>query len=162
MGQLEILAAYFGLIVWPDLLKGRKVLLFIDNDSAAANLVKGYSPLLDSGALAGAFWILASSLKISVYIDRVESKSNPSDGPSRLDFSLMKRWRADWSEPNLGQLDSPTLHPDYWFGTTSNNGGYHSRSGEYLRYPSGVRLKHHVRVCFSLGAETWMSGDFSG
>ena len=123
MGQLEILAAYFGLSTWSSRLTSRKVLLFVDNDSAGANLVRGYSPLLDSGALAGAFWLLASSMRAAVYIDRVESKSNPSDGPSRLDFSLMRSWRADWTEPDLGQLGSPTLHPDYWFGTTSNKTG---------------------------------------
>ncbi len=123
MGQLEILAAFFGLSAWEAQLVDRKILLFVDNDSAASNIVRGYSPLLDSGALAGAFWVLASSMRASVYIDRVESKSNPSDGPSRLDFSLMTRWRANWTEPNLGQLGSPTLRPDYWFGTASNNGG---------------------------------------
>ena len=123
MGQLEILAAFFGLSTWSKRLAGRKLLLFVDNDSAGANLVRGYSPLLDSGALAGAFWLLASSMRVAVYIDRAESKSNPSDGPSRLDFSLMRSWRADWTEPDLGQLGSPTLHPDYWFGTASNNRG---------------------------------------
>ena len=39
------------------------------------------------------FW---SSSKLFVYIDRVESKSNPADGRSRLDFSLMRHLQAQW------------------------------------------------------------------
>eukprot|EP00435_Cladocopium_sp_Y103_P020951 s4039_g5.t1 len=44
MGQLEILAAPIALNTWPNILRDRQVLLFIDNDAAAACLVRGYSP----------------------------------------------------------------------------------------------------------------------
>ena len=56
---------------------------FIDNDSASACLVKGYAPTVDSCELVGQYWIRAAALKMSVYIDRVESKSNIADAPSR-------------------------------------------------------------------------------
>ena len=75
----------------------REVLLFIDNDAAASALVRGYSPRQDSCAPVGDFWLAAAtSSKLSVYIDRVESKSNPADGPSPLDFSLMRHLQAQW------------------------------------------------------------------
>ena len=100
MGQLEILACPIALNTWPTILHNRQVLLFIDNDAAAACLVRGYSPGQDSCALVGDFWLAASSSRLSVYIDRVESKSNLADGPSRLVFDLMYKLQAVWTEPN--------------------------------------------------------------
>ena len=100
MGQLEILACPIALNTWPTILHNRQVLLFIDNDAAAACLVRGYSPRHDSCALGGDFWLAASSSRLSVYIDRVESKSNLADGPSRLVFDLMYKLQAVWTEPN--------------------------------------------------------------
>lgn len=73
---------------------------FIDNDSAAANLVKGYSPLHDSAAIVGDYWLLAAQYKMSIYIDRVASKANISDGPSRNDFSLLQSLNALWTPPS--------------------------------------------------------------
>jgi hypothetical protein len=90
MNQLELFACPLALNTWSQVLHDRQVLLFIDNDAAAASLVRGYSPRQDSCALVGDFWLAASSARLSIYIDRVESKSNPADGPSRLDFNLMR------------------------------------------------------------------------
>ena len=44
MGQLELLAGPLALATWPAVLRRTKLFHFIDNDSAAACLVKGYSP----------------------------------------------------------------------------------------------------------------------
>ena len=62
MGQLELLAAPFGLETWHSVIQNRPILLFIDNDSAASNLVKGYSPKLDSCAIVGHFWHVGSQV----------------------------------------------------------------------------------------------------
>ena len=83
MGQLELLAGPVALSTWADSLTDSKCIHFVDNDAASASLVKGYSPKSDSCEIAGAY---SSS---DIYIDRVESKSNLSDGPSRLDFSIL-------------------------------------------------------------------------
>ena len=123
MGQLELLAAVLALDTWQRRLAEASVLLFIDNDSAAANLVKGYSAKSDSAAIVGQFWLLAAHLQLSVYIDRVESKSNPSDGPSRLDFQFMHEMGASWTDPSTGQLDRPSVHPAIWFGATNDSDG---------------------------------------
>ena len=111
MGQLEILACPVAISTWRSRLSGRRVLLFVDNDSAASNLVRGYSPKTDSSALVGQFWLLASQTKTEVYIDRVESKSNLSDGPSRLDFELVSHLGATKVPPNSSFLS----HPFQWF-----------------------------------------------
>ncbi len=75
MSQLELLAAPLALATWKTRLFRRDILLFIDNEGACANLVKGYSPQTDSSAIVGHFWLMACSLELNIYIDRVESKS---------------------------------------------------------------------------------------
>ena len=83
IGQLEIFAGPVALDTWSELLQNKKVIHFIDNDAASASLIKGYSPTVDSCELVGEYWIRAAALRMSVYIDRVESKSNIADAPSR-------------------------------------------------------------------------------
>lgn len=91
MGQLEIVAGPVALYTWANILRDTKCLHFVDNDSASASLVKGYSPRSDSCALVGIYWLQASVVPVDLYIDRVESKSNLSDGPSRFDCGLLER-----------------------------------------------------------------------
>ena len=122
MGQLELLAAPFAFATWEQRLKGRSVLLFIDNDSAVANLVKGYSQKEDSTAIVGSFWLMVSTMKCHVYIDRVESKSNPADGPSRNDFSFVCGIGSRWSAPRTGTLGQPSNHLPSWFGASTAGG----------------------------------------
>eukprot|EP00435_Cladocopium_sp_Y103_P012194 s2155_g3.t1 len=92
MTPLETLAAPTALRTWSHLLCGQQLLHFIDNDSAASNLVKGYSSKSDTSPLIGDYWIVAATHSIDTYIDRVESKSNVADGPSRFDNSFLDAW----------------------------------------------------------------------
>ena len=115
MGQLELLAGPCALSTWPDRLRDRPSFLFVDNDSAASNLVKGYSPQVDSAAIVGEFWLRASALRANIYVERVESKSNLSDGPSRLEFDLLVSMGGTWTKPSLEGLTRPT-DPSQWFG----------------------------------------------
>ena len=107
MGQLELLAAPFALATWSTKAQQRPILFFLDNDSASSNLIKGYSPKVDSSVIVGEFWLMAASLKSSIYIDRVESKSNLADGPSRLNFDELYQMGGRWKEPNTDRLGSP-------------------------------------------------------
>ena len=112
MGQLELVAPLWALELWSQQLQERSVLLYVDNDSAATNLVKGYSPQPDSSNLVGAFWLTAAKLKLHIYIDHVESKSNIADGPSRNSFAEVIRLGGTWTPPKTGTLGGPaTLSP---------------------------------------------------
>ena len=104
MGQLEILAGLVALQTWENILSKTQCIHFVDNDSATACLVKGYSPKVDSCALVGDYWLQVATMALEVYIDRVESKSNVADGPSRMDFSLMKSLRGKWVEPVVSRV----------------------------------------------------------
>eukprot|EP00435_Cladocopium_sp_Y103_P037299 s2430_g9.t2 len=94
MGQLEVLAAPVALATWRTPLTSSQVIHFIDNDAAAAALVRGYSPKSDSTVMVGEYWTIAAACAIDTYVDRVESKSNLSDGPSRLDLRDMEELNA--------------------------------------------------------------------
>ena len=104
MAQLEILACPLALATWPSILKQRQVLHFIDNDAAAASIVRGYSPKADSSPLVGEYWLRASKANLDIYVDRVESKSNLADGPSRLEFGLMQFLGAQHAPPETSSL----------------------------------------------------------
>eukprot|EP00972_Heterocapsa_arctica_P060956 8990363-Heterocapsa_arctica.AAC.1 len=101
IGQIELVAGPFALATWADLLTDQPLIHFIDNDSALAALVKGYSPKRDSSRVVGDFWLLAAKFKLFVYLDSVESKSNAADGPSRDDLILMRQLNTAFTQPSL-------------------------------------------------------------
>ena len=55
----------------------------VDAEAVEGALVKGYSSRSDVSLLVGKFWELAQELGAAIYIDRVPTYANCSDGPSR-------------------------------------------------------------------------------
>merc|ERR1711951_278306 len=104
MGQLEIFAGPVALDTWSDSLAEQDVIHFVDNDSAVSCLVKGYSPQVDLVALVGDYWLRCAALSLGTYVDRVESKSNIADGPSRADFSFLFALGAVFVPPVVDRL----------------------------------------------------------
>ena len=83
IGQLELLystAPYHSL---PHVFAGRDVLHFIDNTSAVAALVKGYSRAIDSGLIVNAFHAFNAGLRADVWFEYVNTHANWADLPSR-------------------------------------------------------------------------------
>ena len=100
VGQAEVLPVLVSKVVWARLLKGRKVIWFLDNDSAKAALGSGASPVLDT------FTMLCISAHLAVqWYTRVPSKANLADDASRLCFESYEgqytRTQVDWSPPSL-------------------------------------------------------------
>ena len=89
IGQLEILAAVVVYFSWPDLFRDVYVVHFIDNTSAIAGLVKGYSWRPDSARLVHAFHAMNVGIMARVWFAHVRSAANVSDGPSRGDFDYV-------------------------------------------------------------------------
>ena len=81
--QAEVLPAALAMEIWGPRLRNRKVVVFVDNDAARDALVKGATTSKASAALVSKFWDEVAAAGIYVWIDRVASKSNPADGPSR-------------------------------------------------------------------------------
>ena len=83
IGQAEIAPVQIALMTWAQLLRGKHVAIFIDNDAARLGLVKGYSPSLASARLIGTVHLMLAELAIFAWFARVPTLSNVADGPSR-------------------------------------------------------------------------------
>lgn len=58
----------------------RNILIFCDNNAAVFAMVKGYCNRSDISKIIEFFWLATTE---QVFIDRVKSKANPADAPSR-------------------------------------------------------------------------------
>ena len=72
---------------WKGRLRGRPVVIFIDNDSARFGLIAGNSPVAASAAIISATWSMIAQLGIFVWFARVPTVCNPADCPSRAKFA---------------------------------------------------------------------------
>ena len=92
IAQAELLPVVAAKQKWADLLSktgGRRVIHFVDNDAARFGLIKEYSPTRSSAWLLSEIWRVEERLGCVSWYERVPSKSNPADGPSRLYFGRL-------------------------------------------------------------------------
>ena len=88
--QAELYPALLALRQWGGTLEGRRLILFVDNEPARAALVKGTTTAAASARIVNDFWALAARLSIYLWVERVASKSNPADDPSRNEWAWLK------------------------------------------------------------------------
>ena len=81
--QAEVYPALIALELWAARLHGRRVLMFVDNDSAKESLIKGTTRSRASAQLVANFWCKAAEYGLFIWIERVASAANPADAPSR-------------------------------------------------------------------------------
>ena len=91
-------------------LRGRRVVHWIDNTSAIAALVKGYSAAPDSRCMVHAHAATVAALAVSVWFLYVPSAANLADLPSRHDYALLtelgsRRVAVVW--PEFARWDQP-------------------------------------------------------
>ena len=87
IGQVELVGAYtpyaaVDASVW----RGRRVIHWIDNSSAVAALVKGYSSAIDSALIVQAIHATLAGLEADVWFEYVRTDANVADEPSRVDM----------------------------------------------------------------------------
>ena len=106
--MVEMLGAVMAVEQMSEKMEGKRITLFIDSEAAEAALIKGYSARSDINDLAGYMWDLVAQRDIGLYVARVPTDGNPSDGPSRADFSELERRGARWvtSQPSALLLSS--------------------------------------------------------
>jgi len=93
--QIELLAMVLVRWQWRQELHNRRVLLFVDNNSARGGVVKGRSNSPSMDDLLKAFFSVEVHLPSFWWIERVPSKSNPADEPSRFEGrAAAVRWSA--------------------------------------------------------------------
>ena len=81
--MVELVASVLALETFRHYMQDATVLLLVDSEAVEGALVKGYSARSDVSLPVGQFWQLAQALNASIYIDRVPTDANCSDGPSR-------------------------------------------------------------------------------
>eukprot|EP00973_Karenia_brevis_P022592 3109599-Karenia_brevis.AAC.1 len=101
IGQAELWPVLVSKLTWKDRLAGRRVLFFIDNDSARFALIKQYSPVVQSAEILWKMAEVDAELRCWPWYARVASDSNPADAPSRLNF--------EWLRGAGGKIVDPVL-----------------------------------------------------
>jgi hypothetical protein len=84
IGQAEMLPVILARMKFRSLLNGRRVVYFIDNDSARMVFVKGTSDSTCSQRMADIMVRDEGLEQTFAWFARVPTLSNPADGPSRL------------------------------------------------------------------------------
>ena len=108
---VELFAGPLALDTFKEMLSNRYLIHFIVNSAALGALVKGYSPSADNIKIVGDYWLRAASRKL--FHDRMESKSNISDDPSRLNVEgIMASIGAVYTPPCLEFLEQPAPNRD--------------------------------------------------
>ena len=81
--MVELVAIVLVLEMFKHYMQDATVLLLVDAEAVEGALVKGYSARSDVSLLVGKFWVIVQVLNAAIYIDRVPTDANCSDGPSR-------------------------------------------------------------------------------
>ena len=80
---LELWPALLGLHTYGPGVRGRRLLVFIDNNGVRDALIKGSSPLIDLFTMLSLCSLTVSVNSVSAWFTRIPSASNPADDPSR-------------------------------------------------------------------------------
>ena len=105
----ELLGAVAALWSNREVLKGRRVLHFVDNQPALATLISGAAKDFDSAASAFLFHLASIEIEAKIWLEYVDSDSNISDGPSRL----LDEWASSELCRRLGAKKAKTFLPDF-------------------------------------------------
>ena len=100
---LESLAIGLGLCTFASELQGRKVVVYSDNTGAEAAVRQGSAKSWDHCEIVHDIWSLALMNRTFIWVERVCSKENLSDCPSRLDYELLQQLGAEWRAPVMVQ-----------------------------------------------------------
>ena len=89
IGQAELFPLLISRLTWANRLEGRRVIYFIDNDSARLACIKAYSPVLPSLVIVMDCLAWDSDNSSSSWFARAPTDSNIADDPSRMDPRLL-------------------------------------------------------------------------
>ena len=87
----EFVAGIIGIDAFSHLIgPGGRLVHYVDSRPALIILVKGYSRQTNLSDLVGNMWFNMSRIQLASWAEHVASASNLADGPSRLNYALMK------------------------------------------------------------------------
>ena len=92
----EVVLPLVGLVPFSQMVADAQVSIFIDNDAASSNLIRGHGhkDLGDMNVIIAATWLVMNSVRVDSQIHRTPSQQNPSDQPARFkyDLAIQQRW----------------------------------------------------------------------
>ena len=87
---LELLAIVVGLATWGKAYAGHTVLVWTDNTGGEHALSKGRARAVDHNLLVHFTWLMAWKYDIGLWIERMGTKGNIADLPSREEYGLLR------------------------------------------------------------------------
>ena len=102
--SLEILAIMVALSTFANELRGRCVVIYTDNKGAEGATSRGSAKSFDHNQLIHEIWSHAFQFRMHLWVERVPSKWNIADCPSRFKYNLMEALNAVWRKPVLAEL----------------------------------------------------------
>ena len=102
--SLEIIAIMMALSTFSKELQGEKVVVYSDNKGAEATAAKGSARAFDHNALVHEIWSHALWHSIHLWIERVPSKFNIADSPSRFRYKILEDLEARWRRPVMAEM----------------------------------------------------------
>lgn len=112
INHLEAIVMAAARLTFPDVLRGRRVVHFVDNTVALSKAVHGYANEPDMAAVVNALHVCDAALCVDAFYDWVPTKANVSDIPSRepsswnpVDAAIMARLRTRMTEQGFGRRD---------------------------------------------------------
>ena len=85
IGQAELIPLLMARLTWEKVLAGRRVIFFMDNESARIAAIKSYSPVLPSLEIVMRCIGFDYTHEVVAWYARVPTCCNLGDGPSRMD-----------------------------------------------------------------------------
>ena len=107
----ELLVVLVALVAFPRLTSGKAIRLWVDNTGAQWALIKGYSTNRWLAWLAVAIWLLLADRGSTIWVERVHSKDNLADWPSR--FVLRPFRKRKWKAVSLAHAISESVFCDH-------------------------------------------------
>ena len=92
----EAVAVLTALVLTPELLEGREMVWFVDNEAALSSLIRGASKAEDVGHIAASTQLAMMEHSCAAWFEWIDSDSNPSDGLSRDGIRDLWTVRQGW------------------------------------------------------------------
>ena len=116
----EAIAVPIALALLQRYVRGRDCIVFCDNASAVAALIRGASHAEDAGGIAELFHVVCLNLGSRVWLEWIDSLSNPADGLSRAGVHDSWTSRQEWRVGEVWGYSFPDLpHDDPWCSAAS-------------------------------------------
>ena len=101
---LELCAIALGLSTFADHCEGHKVRVWSDNTGSENSTRRGSARAWDHNQIVHAIWVKAAMLGCHMIVDRVPTKDNIADLPSREQYKLLELMGTQRVEPFLDSM----------------------------------------------------------